>query len=501
MTDPQAPTSRRANREAAPRTPRGSGARSANPVASGDQPTGIRGFIAAHRTGVIIGAGALAFLLLATGALYAGAAVGSRTTGGATPGDTTSEAGRVAPAEVAEPSRLRTCTVAALAADPRLVGFTGAVTNASTGAVLFDRGATTASAQAGASKVLTAAAAINILGPDTTLSTRVFQGSTPTTIVLVGGGDPTITALKSGESVYPGAPRLSALVDQVRDKYDGNVDDIENIVLDASLWSQTDKWDATWPRAAQSGGTLSEVTALQVDGDRDNPTEQNSPRSTDPVARAGILFADALGLDRDDVTFSLGSAVTSKPLLGEVKSQPVNVLVNQMLMNNDSTLAEQLARLVSKTAGFGGTGASISQAITSGLAIYGVPTSGVTIHDGSGLSASTVLPPKFLADFMAKVLAGENNLNYVYNSLPIAGKSGTLAARFTGDAAAATSQVLALPGSSGGYSLSGIVLSVDGTPLSFAFAATGAGVKDNARVALDSLATGVFACGDNLSNN
>jgi len=243
------------------------------------------------------------------------------------------------------------------------------------------------------------------------------------------------------------------------------------------------------------------VTALQVDGDRANPAEATSPRGTDPVARAGVLFAEALGLDPDEVEFSRGSALTSKPLLGEVTSQPVNVLVNQMLMQNDSTLAEQLARLVSKATGSGGTGASLQQAITSALAVFGVSTSGVTVHDGSGLSAATAIPPKFLADFMAKVLAGGDNLNLVYNSLPVAGKSGSLAARFAGDSAAAKNQVMALPGSSGGYSLTGIVLSVDGTPLSFAFAATGAGVKDDARVALDALATGVFACGDNLSNN
>lgn len=495
MTDPQAPLSRRANRAAtsrggAPRTPEAGGA------------GGIPGFLAANRIAVVVGAGAVAFLLLTTGALFAGALVGSRATvTGSTTNGTVLDTGRVKPAEVTDPSRLRTCSVVAQAADPRLVGLTGAVTNATSGAVLFDRGAATASNPAGASKVLTAAAAISILGPDATLSTRVFQGSSANTVVLVGGGDPTLTALESGESVYPGAPRLSDLAGKVDDAFPGDVKDIENIVLDSSLWPETEKWDASWPRSAQTGGTLSEVTALQVDGDRVDPKAQTSPRSTDPVARAGVLFAEALGLNPDDVTFTRGSVVSGKPLLGEVTSQPVNVLVNQMLMQNDNTLAEQLGRLVSKTGGFGGTTASMQQTITSSLVAFGVSTSGITVPDGSGLSPTTTIPPKFLADFMAKVLAGENNLNYVYNSLPVAGKSGGLAGRFAGDAAAAKSQVIAFPGSSGGHSLSGIVLAVDGTALSFSFTAAGAGVKDNARAALDTLATGVFACGDNLSNN
>lgn len=454
--------------------------------------------IGRHPSAWIAGAAAVVFLLLATAALFAGASFGSSEDAAATPVSETSAPGRVAPEEVPEATRLRTCTVAALASDPALVGLTAAVTNASTGELLLDRAAGDTTPQAGASQVLTAAAAISILGADTTLSTKVYEGASPKTIVLVGSGDPTITALESGSSVYSGAARLSDLAEQVLDNYSG---DIENIVLDSTLWNPDDKWDASWPRSAQTGGSQSEVTALQVDGDRADPTQQTSPRSTDPVARAGVLFADALGLDASTVTFSRGSAVTTKPMLGSVASQPVSVLVNQMLMQNDGTLAENLARLVSTTGGYGGTGASLQQAITSGLAAYGVPTTGLVIQDGSGLSESTTIPPRFLAAFMATVRAGQNGLNYIYNSLPVAGVSGGLAVRFTGDSAAAKSQVVAIPGSLGGYSLAGVVLALDGSQLAFSFTATGAGVTDSARAALDALATGVFTCGDNLSNN
>jgi len=37
--------------------------------------------------------------------------------------------------------------------------------------------------------------------------------------------------------------------------------------------------------------------------------------------------------------------------------------------------------------------------------------------------------------------------------------------------------------------------------VTFAFYAIGDGIQGDARTALDSLATGVFRCGDNLSNN
>ena len=440
------------------------------------------------------------FLLLGTAAVFAGAAVGSGASGGPADSSSTAAAGRPIPAEMPAASRLRTCSIAALATDPRLKALSGAVVNASTGELLFDRAASTGVSQGSVLKVLTAAAALNILGPDYQLSTRVFEGSMPGTIVLVGGGDPTISRLPKGEeSVYAGAPKLSVLAEQVLSAYS---QPITSIVLDASMWNSSDKWDSTWSRTEQTTGYLSEVTALQVDGDRQDPTEAVSPRSTDPVGRAGVLFAKALGLDPDDVTFTAGTAVTTKPLLGEVTSQPISVLINQMLVASDGTLAETMARVVSRQMGLGGSAASLNQAISSPLAVYEVETSGLTIRDGSGSSTSNAVPPAFMAEFMIKVMQGGQNLNLIFNSLAVSGKTGVLAGRFTGANAVAKGAVFAKTGwLDTEYSLAGTINAADGSQLAFAFYAIGAGIKDNAKAALDTLTTGAFNCGDNLSNN
>lgn len=401
-------------------------------------------------------------------------------------------------------SRLRTCSVASLANDERLASFAGAVVNGSTGELLFDRGASTGVTQGGVVQVLTAAAALNILGPDYRMSTRVYEGSSAGTIVLVGGGDPTISRLGPGqESVYEGAEKLSNLAAEVAANYTGG--EVTTIVLDSTLWSTGDKWDPTWSRAEQTGGKLSEVTALQVDGDRDDPQAQTSWRSTDPVTRAGEWFAEALddaGVDIDtgDVTFTFGAAVTTRPLLAEVSSQPISVLINQMLVANDATLAESIARVVSRQMSLGGSAASINQAITSAVAVYEVKTDGVTIHDGSGTSGANAVPPAFMAKFMVKVSQGAANLNIIYDSLGVAGTKGTLANRFSGDNAIARGAVTGKPASTGGaFSLAGTITANDGTLLGFAFYAVGA--NDKARAAIDTLATGAFSCGDNLSNN
>lgn len=487
MSQPVVPPSRRASRGSAPAAPKAPGERT--------------GLFAKHPRLWLAGALGVGFLLLGTGAVFAGAAVGDGGPSGLGPSSTAS-AGRPLPAELPAASRLRTCSVAGAAADPRLVTLTGAVVNAVSGEVLFDRSAGTATAQGSMASVLTGAAAVNILGADTQLSTRVYTGSAPNTIVLVGGGDPTLSRVGAGsESVYAGAPKLSDLASQVEAAYTGNVDDITTIILDTTLWSTGDKWDANWPRTLQTGGQLSEVTALQVDGDRADPTAQTSARSTDPVTRAGKEFAKALGLDPDEVTFSLGAAVTSRPLLGEVKSQPIKVLVNQMLVNGDATLAETLARLISRSMSLGGTAASLPQALSSALAVFEVETDGLTLTDGSGSSPATIVPPAFMAKFMGKVMQGANGLDVVYNSLGVAGKSGSLATRFSGDAAGARGAVVgkaSVPASA--QAIAGIVTAADGTQLSFAFYATG-GAKDTARAALDILVASVYGCGDNLSNN
>jgi D-alanyl-D-alanine carboxypeptidase/D-alanyl-D-alanine-endopeptidase (penicillin-binding protein 4) len=172
-----------------------------------------------------------------------------------------------------------------------------------------------------------------------------------------------------------------------------------------------------------------------------------------------------------------------------------------MLLTSDNTLAEMLARVVSVKSGFGGSAASLQQAIPAALKGYGVPVDALTIKDGSGLSEASAVPPEYVAKLMVKILAGGQNLSIVYNALPVSGKSGSLASRFTGTNAVARGAVIAKTGwIDTAYTLGGVIKAADGTPLTFAFYAIGNGIKDNAKAAIDTLATSVYSCGDNLAN-
>lgn len=444
------------------------------------------------------------FLLLGTVSIFTGVAVGSAASAGvletATP---TPVPERNVPAELIPATALRTCSIASLIADPRLLTFEGSVIDITTGDVLFDRNAAVAAPPASGLKVITAAAALITIGPNFQMPTRVFEGGEPGSIVLVGGGDPTLSRLPPGvESVYPGAPKLADLAAQTLAAWEANHpgEEITKIILDSNYWNPSDRWDPTWDRVEQTDGWQSEVTALMVDGDRDDPQSVRSRRSNDPISRAGNAFASALSLS-NPVEVVAGHATPGLPKLGEVRSQPMATLIAQMLQFSDNSLGENIARVVSKEWSGGGTSASISTIIPGIIANLGLDTHTITVRDGSGLSPNNLVPPLFMAQLMAKVATGEQDLGVIKSAMPVAGKTGSLRNRFTGSSEIARGNVYGKTGwINTSRTLSGWLNAQDGSVLSFAFYALGP-VQEDATVALDAVTTGAFACGNNLSNN
>ncbi len=472
----------------------------------GDAGGGIGGVFRRHPKAWLAAGLSLAFVLAGTGAVAAGlnsAPAEPAAVAAPVPSPTpTVEPARpvLSPAPAATP--LRTCTVAGLAGDPRLANLHASVLNAATGEVLFDRNATTPERTASVMKTVTAAAALAALGPEYRITTSVQAGPTPESIVLVGGGDATLSQVGPGsQSFYRGAPKLSDLAAQVRASLPAEVTSVD-LILDANLWDPADKWDGSWERRQQTVGYMSEVTALQVDADRADPNKNTSPRSTDPIGRAGDAFKAALAAEGIEVrSTTTGIAGDGAADLASVQSQPVSTLIGQMMDLSDNTLAEMLARLIAIEQGLPGTFASLQQAYAGALSSYGIPTTGMVIRDGSGLSEHNRVAPVYVAQLMAKAVAGEQHLKVMYDTLPISGRTGTLASRFTGDAAVAKGYVNAKTGwIQTGRTLAGIVHAADGSQLAFAFYAVGTG-DATAMPALDSLTAGVYSCGNNLSNH
>ncbi|CAB4940351.1 unannotated protein [freshwater metagenome] len=107
-------------------------------------------------------------------------------------------------------------------------------------------------------------------------------------------------------------------------------------------------------------------------------------------------------------------------------------IVIEMLGQSDNFTAESLTKeLGFKVGGEGSTAAGVA-ATRDILAKAGLPLDNVSIVDGSGLDRSNRLTCTLLAAVLERLGAASD----IAKALPVAGKSGTLAERFVGSAAA-----------------------------------------------------------------
>jgi len=416
---------------------------------------------------------------------------------------------RAQPITAGQPIRVRTCSIDDLATNPALATFAGVVVDPQSGAVLFSRNEDTSVTPASILKILTATAALSALGPDTRFETKVVASSNPASVVLVAGGDATLSSLPAGaQSVYVGAPKLADLAEQTIAAFSEGLADgarvrITEVIVDASLWSSEDDWDESWKSDARANGFISQVTPLQIDGDRQNPSAPISRRGNDASDKAARAFVSALrtaGNTARFVAITEGTAEPGSRVLGSVLSQPVSELTSYMLKESDNTLAEMLARHVSLAVGLGGGSETLQEALAGTLASRGFGSDQVSIQDGSGLSSLNQVEPRYITNLLTEVYRSPPPLNLVRDGLSVAGTDGSLKDRFTAANNVAQGHVFAKTGSIEGVrSLAGFVAALDGTDLAFSFFSTGE-VDDATKDAIETVVTGLYTCGENLAN-
>jgi D-alanyl-D-alanine carboxypeptidase/D-alanyl-D-alanine-endopeptidase (penicillin-binding protein 4) len=277
--------------------------------------------------------------------------------------------------------------------------------------------------------------------------------------------------------------------------------EIKHIVVDSTLITGS-TWEASWPVAERTGGYQPMITSLMVDGDRANPKAAVSARSTDPTGRASREFKKALGVIAANADISAGIAAGGATKIAEVKSAKLPTLINYMISASDNTIAEYLARHVAISQGLPSNLESIQTGYQKALSTMGLDWAGVVIKDGSGESKNDLIPPAFYNNLMAKILAGDANLQSIVKGFPVAGKSGTLAGRFGGENSVARGHIFAKTGSIyRAYALVGYMDAKDGSRLAFAIQAAGAATSPNTKLAIDNLATAIYKCGLELSND
>lgn len=401
---------------------------------------------------------------------------------------------------------VRTCSITEAVSAAELGDALVYIRNADTDEMLFQFGEDATAPMASVMKVVTATVALDVLGPDARLTTRVVAGSTPGSVILIGGGDPTLSA--GNGSVYSGAPTMADLAEKTVLAYQEKFPDavpITSVIVDVSMFPVDDSWHSSWPKSERTNGYQPHIVPLMVDGDRANPSAMTSARSTDPVGRAAQEFADQLlaagaGDGDADITITYGSAPSNATKLASVKSAPVSQLVAEMLPYSDNTLAELLLRASSVKLGLGGTASSLQQTVVSTLIARDIDFSDGTFIDGSGESNLIRIKPSALAELLDLIFADGSDLAVIAESLPVAGESGTLSSRFAGDASIARGHVVAKTGwINDVYALAGSIAAEDGTPLIAVVVARG-DVSDSAKAAIDSVFAGAYSCGNNLSS-
>lgn len=369
-----------------------------------------------------------------------------------------------------------------------------------TGQELYSDAGSAVLIPASTTKVVTGVTALAALGPAHRISTTAVAGANPGEIVLVGGGDPTLTLGDNG--TYPAAARLDELAKSVRAALGASSP--TKVVYDSSLFSGPD-YAAGWDATIAQEGYGAPIRALTIDGartvpDADPHAAYQPPRHSQPDLIAARAFAKALGVPLGAVV--AGKAPAGARELGRVDSPPMARLVELMMLDSDNVLAEALARQVAiarkQPATFEGAAAAMKTVLTE----LGVSVDGFGLVDGSGLSKNGRLSAKLLTSVLSAAARSDRpQLHAVFAGLPVAGYSGTLSDRYTkaANGGAAAGYIRAKTGTLGAdgvHGLAGIVTDVDGRTLAFAVLANSVTKPElTVREGIDRIAAAIASCG------
>ena len=348
-------------------------------------------------------------------------------------------------------------------------------------------------------KVLTTTAALATLGPDHRFTTKVVSGATASSIVLVGGGDPLLTARPPASPGYPKPATLADLATATAKALEAR--GVRRVALgfDPSLFSGP-AVNQHWLPRYTTEGIVSPTSALWVDEGREKPGL--AKRAEHPALVAATAFAARLKL----AGIAVGAApvlTKAKPgaaTLAQVRSAPLAAITEHVNLVSDNDGAEVLLRHIGLATHNGGSYAGGIKGLRSTLTRLGVTLGKARIEDGSGLSRTNAVPLQLLAGAVRAGISKDHpELRAVPANLPVAAFSGSLSDRFAGPGAAAgAGYVRAKTGTlTSVHSLAGLVRDRTGTLLVFALA-TDRAAPDKAlaaRAALDRAAAALATCG------
>jgi D-alanyl-D-alanine carboxypeptidase/D-alanyl-D-alanine-endopeptidase (penicillin-binding protein 4) len=284
-------------------------------------------------------------------------------------------------------------------------------------------------------KLVVAAVAVDVLGPGFTFTTTVVgpapvNGVIDGDVFLVGGGDPVLsqqwyaqpTEQHKRPPMHP--TDVGALADAL---VAAGVTSITGKVLgDDSRYDQ-ERFPPGWADAIRASADGTAVGALVIN----DSLSASGGQSKNPADSAAATFVSLLR-DRNIQVGGggTGSATPGLAVLASVQSAPLGDIVNEMLATSDNLTAEMMVKEIGVAVAQLGTRAAGLQAIMDRLTTWGVPTAGVSLTDGSGLSHDN----RLTCGTLAAVLQRGSATDAVGAGLARAGQDGsTLADAFEQD--------------------------------------------------------------------
>lgn len=342
---------------------------------------------------------------------------------------------------------------------------------------------------ASTTKVLTAAAALEAIGPERTFETTVVRDGE--TLVLVGGGDPYLVAARDDDSSFAERADLRTLARRTAEAV--RAEGLEQVSLgyDVSLFTGRDVSSA-WEDSYVPDQIVTPISPLWV-----NRGIRDGVRTREPARAAAERFADLLrdeGVDVEGRAEEVDAPGTAP--LARVQGPTVEQTVEALLLSSNNEATEVLARHVAIAEGEEASFEGGAAAIRSVLTAADVPLSGLELNDGSGLSRANAVDPTTLAEVVAAAIRGDH-WPELLPGLPVGGFLGSLDDRYDGSASAGAGVVRAKTGTlTGVHSIAGYVTDARGVPLAFALM-----VDDTedinpfeTQAALDDVAAALAAC-------
>nr|WP_171986634.1 MULTISPECIES: D-alanyl-D-alanine carboxypeptidase/D-alanyl-D-alanine-endopeptidase [Nocardiopsis] len=374
-------------------------------------------------------------------------------------------------------------------------GLSAFVVDGATGELLFDQNPDTAVTPASTTKIVTAVAVLDAVGPDHVLRTEAYLDPDRGRVVLRGGGDATLTAT-ADSAAYPQVATLEELAERTAEALAAEGTDTVSLGYDDSMFTGPTS-PPGWKPNYIPEGNAAPVTALMIDSGRVSPEARGyGSRSTEPSVHAARAFAEQLEAAGTTVEGEPVPATASGTPIASVASAPMAVLVENMMLASDNIMAEAIARVAAVETGHEATFAGATETTHQVMADLGVE--GVRLSDNSGLSTRNEITPRALVQVLRLAADSEHSdLNAALTGLPTANSTGTLAkaGRYSSYSAAheGAGLVRGKTGTLNGVStLAGSIRDQEGNTFFFAFMANHPLAQGSH---LDTLAAALSQCG------